>query len=397
MSRASSHSRRSRVLLMISILCFILVAFGLRLLYVTRISLYIDEFTSIWAARLILQRGLPLTPASVIYHRGILFSYVEALSTLLFGSSEEASRLPSVFIAGVAVSCLYLVGRRMFSQRSALIAAAFLSFAPQAVVWGGRARMYALLQLLVLLAVYYLYAGVVESKRGMYPCLFVVCFVAAIFTQEQAILLYPALLVAVAALGRWRWFTQRSGILTNVACCLAILSRYLLDRVGRPTQFELVQTAGLSSEPIAGLLSALRAYLSFFSHPDQMLLSILWILGSIYALRAIARPGNSLGSRDKRWLESLGFLYVVFTLTVLEMLLAGGAPWSDPRYFFMVLPLFILGASATLERTLVLIWERLPGARAELTGSLPWPVMGSVLGVIAVVYLPGVNLSLIHI
>ncbi len=395
MSQASSYSRRSCIV-SISILSFVLVAFGLRLLYVTRISPYIDEFTSIWAAKLILQKGLPLTPAGAIYHRGILFSYVEALSTSLFGFSKEASRMPSVFIAVVTVPCLYLVGRRMLGDRSGLFAVAFLSFAPQAVVWGARARMYALLQLLALLAVYFLYAAIVESRKGIHLVLFVVFFTSAIFAQEQAVLLYPALLVAVAALGHWRWLTQRRGVLTNVVCCAAILSRYLLDRVGRPTQFELVQTAGSSLEPTAGLLSALRAYLSFFSHPDQILLSTLWILGSICALRAIASRGNSLGPRGKRWWESLAFLYVVFTLTVLEMLLAGGAPWSDPRYFFMVLPLFILGASATLERTLALIWERLPGARAEMIGSLPWPVIGSLLGLIAVVYLPGVNNILSH-
>jgi 4-amino-4-deoxy-L-arabinose transferase-like glycosyltransferase len=188
MSQASGHSRRSPALL-ISILLLVLVAFGLRLLYVTRISPYIDEFTSIWAAKLILQKGLPLTPAGAIYHRGILFSYVEALSTSLFGFSEEASRMPSVFIAVVTVPCLYLVGRRMLGDRSGLFAVAFLSFAPQAVVWGARARMYALLQLLALLAVYFLYAAIVESRKGIHLVLFVVCFTGAIFAQEQAVLL----------------------------------------------------------------------------------------------------------------------------------------------------------------------------------------------------------------
>ncbi len=389
MSQASSYSRRSSVV-PISMLLLVLVAFGLRLLYVTRISLYIDEFTSIWAAKLILQSGFPLTPAGVVYHRGILFSYVEALSTFLFGFSEGASRMSSVFIAVLAVPCLYLVGRRMFSHRSGLFAAAFLSFAPQAVIWGARARMYALLQLLALLTVYFLYVGIVESRKGIYPVLFVVCFTGAIFAQEQAILLYPALLIAVIALGHWRWFLQRRGVLINALCCLAILGRYLLDRVGRPTQLELVQAAGLPSGLIEGLMTSLRAYLSFFLHLEQLVLTVLSIAGLIYALRLIARNRKSLGSAEKRWLESLAFLYVVFAVTVVEMFLAGGAPWSDPRYFFMVLPLFILGASASLDRTLVLIWKRLPGTSSRMGGP-PWPVVCSLLGVIAVVYLPGVN------
>ncbi len=389
MSQASSYSGRS-CLVPISILLFVLVAFGLRLLYVTRISLYIDEFTSIWAAKLILQSGLPLTPAGVIYHRGILFSYVEALSAFLFGFSEEASRMPSVFIAVVTVPCLYLVGRRMLGDKSGLFAAAFLGFAPQALVWGARARMYALLQLLALLAVYFLYAAIVESRKGIHAVLFFVCFTGAIFAQEQAILLCPALLVGVIVLGHWGWFFQRRGVLINALCCLAILGRYLLDRVGRPTQLELVQAAGLPSGLLEGLMTGSSAYLSFFLHPDQLVLTVLSISGSVYALRLIAGNRKSLGFAEKRWLESLAFLYVVLAVTVVEMMLAGGAPWSDPRYFFMILPLFILGASASLDRTLLIIWKRLPGAGSRV-GVPPWSVVCSLLGVIAVVYLPGMN------
>jgi len=395
MSQESNRSWRSSIPFIL-ILLLILVTFGLRLVYVTRISLYIDEFTSIWAAKLILQRGLPLTPAGVIYHRGIFFSYVEAFSTFLFGFSEEAGRMASVFIAVVTVPCLYLVGRRLFSGGSGLLAATFLSFAPQAIVWGGRARMYALLQLLALLAVYFLYVGVVESRRGIYQASFIICFCGAIFTQEQAVLLYPALVVALIVLGRWRWFFQRRGILVNALCCLAILGRYLLDRVGRPTQFELVQAAGPSLGLVEDLMASLSAYLSFFLHPDQLLLTILCILGLICAIGAITTGGKNLGPREKKWLESLVFVYVVFGLTVLEMLLAGGERWSDPRYFFMVLPLFILAASITLDRAVILIWERLPGARAaalstEMMRIPSWPVVCSLVGVIAVVHLPGVN------
>lgn len=377
------------------IFLLILTAFGLRLLYLTRISLYIDEFTSIWAGRLILQRGLPLTPAGVVYHRGILFSYVVALSSRLFGASAEASRVASVFIATVTIPCLFLVGRRMFSDRTGLFAAAFLSFAPQAIAWGGRARMYALLQLLSLLAAYFLFAGTVESQRRTHLYLFLVCFWCAVFTQEQAILLYPALLLAVVALGRWRWLFRRRGILINALCCLSILSRYLLDQVGRPTQLELVQATSASSGLARELTTALTAYLSFFLHPDQLLLTILCGVGVVLMLRALAERG-ALAPERRSWFESLGFLYLVLVSAVVEMLVVGGARWSDPRYLFMILPLLILGASSSLDRVLALVSERLPTLSwadfsSEMVGSSAWPVMCSVVGVIAVAYLPAVK------
>ena len=76
----------------------ILVALALRLLYLERISLYIDEFTTMWAAKRILDYGLPWTPAGVLYLRGVLFSYLDALFIYLLGFSEGAARLPSVLV-----------------------------------------------------------------------------------------------------------------------------------------------------------------------------------------------------------------------------------------------------------------------------------------------------------
>lgn len=374
------------------VLLLILVTFGLRLLYLTRISLYIDEFTSIWAGRLILQRGLPLTPAGVIYHRGMLFSYVEALAGLLFGFSEKASRMPSVFIACVTVACLYLVGRRMLSDSSGLLAAAFLTFVPQAIEWGGRARMYSLLQLLSLLAVYSLFEAVVRRKRQLYGYLFVLCFFGAVFSQGQAVLLYPALVVAILALGQWRWFLQRRALLVNALCWLTILGRYLLDQIGRPTQWELVQAADPSSGLAESLVGGLRAYLSFFLHPDQVLLTALCIVPLAYALLAIGRGRKNLDQAEKRWLGSLAFLYVVLLVIIVEMLVVGGERWSDARYFFIVLPLLMLIASSGLDRTGVLVRERTVRAGfGKLAGVASGPVLYSLVVLIGLAYLPGMD------
>ncbi len=391
MARGSSVSRRSQAIF-VALLLLVLVAFGLRLVYASQISLYIDEFTSIWAGKLILQRGLPLTPAGVIYHRGILFSYVEALAGLLFGFGEMASRMPSVFISCVAVTCLYLVGRRMLSDSSGLLAAAFLTFVPLAMVWGGRARMYSLLQLLSLLTVYSAFEAVMGRQRRRYEYLFVLSFFGAVFSQEQAVLLYPALVVAILALGQWRWFVQRRTLMVNALCWLTILGRYVLDQVGRPTQWELVQTSGTSSAQAESLIGGLRAYLSFFLHPDQVLLTALCIVAFAHALLAIGRGRKNLDQAQKRWLRSVGFLYVVLVVIVAEMLVAGGERWSDARYFFMVLPLFVLIASSGLDRTVVSVRglaERAGSGR--LSGVASGPVLYSLVVLVGLAYLPGIH------
>ncbi len=391
MAQGSSLSRRSPAVF-VALLLLCLAAFGLRLVYASRISPYIDEFTSIWAGKLILQRGLPLTPAGVIYHRGILFSYVEGLSGLLFGFGEMASRMPSVFIACVTVACLYLVGRRMLSDSSGLFAAAFLTFFPLAIVWGGRARMYSLLQLLSMLAVYSLFEAVLGRKRQLYEYLFVLCFFGAVFSQEQAVLLYPALVVAILALGQWRWFLQRRTLLVNALCWFTILGRYLLDQIGRPTQWELVQGAGTSSGQVESLMGGLRAYLSFFLHPDQVLLTALCILAFAHALLAITRDRKNLDQVEERWLRSVAFLYVVLLVIVAEMLVAGGERWSEARYFIMVLPFLVLIASSGLDRTVVSVRglaERAGSGR--LSGIASGAALYSLVVLIGLAHLPGMH------
>lgn len=57
----------------------------LRGLFAQRISLYFDEFTTLWAAKTILQRGIPLFPSGNFYSHGLLFTYLEAPFLWAFG------------------------------------------------------------------------------------------------------------------------------------------------------------------------------------------------------------------------------------------------------------------------------------------------------------------------
>ena len=52
---------------------------ALRWRYATEISLYVDEFTTLWGAQRILELGAPILPSGVLYTRGLLNTYVTAL------------------------------------------------------------------------------------------------------------------------------------------------------------------------------------------------------------------------------------------------------------------------------------------------------------------------------
>src|SRR5512136_1687023 len=87
-----------------SILLFMtLAAFGLRLAYLLRSHPFFDEFTTVLAARAILQCGLPLLPSGLFYEHGLLFTYLDAPLVGLAGLADNeglfiAARLPSLIL-----------------------------------------------------------------------------------------------------------------------------------------------------------------------------------------------------------------------------------------------------------------------------------------------------------
>lgn len=377
---------RGRAFVLLTLGGLILVALALRLLYLGRISLYIDEFTTMWAAKRILEHGLPWTPAGVLYLRGVLFSYLDALFIYLLGFSEGAARLPSVLAGVLSVALIYLLGRRLFSPAVGLVAAALLTFAPEAIVWSGRARMYALLQLLVLLAALFLY----EIERPKYRWALLLSFWGAVFAHAEAMILYPAMLLAMAFRQSWRWILGRRGILLNLPFILALVSRYALDKVGRG-QLEAVQTIRPYLHFPTEVRGSLRAYSRFFLEPQQFPLTLLLLLGLLYlGARWVGRrvKGGALeqpGIEGQRWERGLIFLAILFGLPLLEMVAFAGSTWRAPRYLFMLLPFLYLIASALSVGAMGWITSRL----APSGGERLWWLATLLLVVLAsLLYLP---------
>jgi len=105
------------------------------------VSPFVDEYISIWAARKILEQGIPLLAAGTIYDHGLLFSYLDALFLGLLGMSETVARFPTLLVSTLTIPLAFLLGRRLLSPGAGLLAALLLALDPEAIVWGGRARM----------------------------------------------------------------------------------------------------------------------------------------------------------------------------------------------------------------------------------------------------------------
>lgn len=333
----------------LTLLVLLVAAAVLRWLYINRISLFFDEFTSLWAAKTVLQRGLPLFPTGNFYTHGLLFTYLEAPFLWAFGLEETWLRLPSLLIGMSTVIATFFVGRQLFSDGAGLVAAAAVAMDPEAIAWGGRVRMYALLQLLVLLAVYAFYQGAIAGDRPWQRWFALGLLVAAMFTHAEAALLLPALALAVLSARGMRWSLRPSVVgpfLLGVGGFAVVifgvdLAAMLGVELGKASHLEAIhEVRPYLSTPTTDLLSGMQGFAPAFLDPWRLPFTLLAVVGLIY-----------LFSRPERR-SPLVYLYLVLGTALAELFFLAGATWQTPRYAFMLLPLLWLIAGEVLTRRL---------------------------------------------
>ncbi len=334
-----------RRLILMLLLAFVTAAAVLRWLYTQRVSLFFDEYISLYAAKTVLQRGLPLLPSGNFYTHGLLFTYLESLFLAIFGLDETILRLPSLLLSIGTVILVFAIGRQLFSPTAGLVAAAAAALDPEAIIWGGRARMYTLLQLLVLLAVWVFYWAAIKEDHPRRRWLALGLLVAAMFAQAEAALLLPALGLALLVARGVRWCLRPS-----------VVGPFLLGLVG----FALVISGGSLGEashleqigevrpyltvPGSSLLSGLRGFAPAFVDLWRLPFALLALAGLVYLVR---RPGRR---------SPLLYLYLVLAVVLAELLFLAGPTWQIPRYVFMLMPLLWLIGGAVVDRWLRPAW-----------------------------------------
>jgi 4-amino-4-deoxy-L-arabinose transferase-like glycosyltransferase len=364
-----------------------------RLTYLTTVSPHVDEYATLLAAQKIVEHGYPLLPSGSIYLPGVLFSYLDALFIYLFGFSEEVARLPNLLIGLSSIPLIYLLGKRMFSRGVGLLAAALLTFNPEAIVWSGRARMYALQQLAVILALRCFYEGFIggdddrrcsarSPDRPRY--LFTLFFIAALLSQTTTVLLFPPLLLAILVRRGWRWFFKLDVLGPLFLSGVGVLATFIFNAVAKPLTslqsflafwpilakvniYGPVVSAGERPflEPYLGWgLKSSFFFREFFWLLPYLPLTLLFLLGFVYFLKPL------LPSSSKQLLRrvadfqgqsaALIFCYGTFSGVMAEVFLLVGETWRRPRYLFLLLPIYFLLAAGTLAQGLAWLGRHLP-------------------------------------
>ena len=353
------HSHRVRTIVVTTggLLLVLGVAFWLRWRYVQEISLYVDEFTTLWAAKRVLATGAPLMPSGVLYTRGLLASYVTALAAAIGGLTYTVGRLTSVFFGLATIVTIFATGRREWNARVGWLAAVGLALLPEAIVWSSRARFYAQLQFFVLLTLWAAYAAIRDPHPTNQPStdaaspvrwrhlLFAGFFVLALFSQEQTILLYPPILLATVIWRGWRYLRQPQVWPAHVICLAAMAARFAVEIVGQPGYFETIQAA----RPYVGLIfdvpAAWAAYDPLLLAPARLPWTLGAILAVVVALLALARRKGRV--RDlPLFHQATLFFALQFAFVLLFVLTLVGGQWRETRYLFLVQPCWLLVGAA---------------------------------------------------
>jgi len=360
-NKATIKSRAGPNVALLGLLVVLLVGLGLRLAYLLGASPFADEYSSVIAARGILSQGLPLLPSGFFYGHDVLFSYAAAGAAFLGPDDLIAVRVLSLLASLGSIALTYVAGRRLFSWRAGLLAAALVALSPVGVLWGARARAYALEQFLTLVAFLLFYLGV-EDERPAWRRLGLLILVAAVYVHPEAAFLLAGLALAVLVLRGPRWWLHLDRLIEFALAGVGVVGRYLLQNVvagGEVGGFSTIADARPTFGFLANWGNGFRAAGSFLLAGPMLPATALALIAILVAV---------VYRNNERWAYAIRFLALSLAAILLQMVFVIGGTWQSARYLVFALPLLFLLAGAGLDTIGEWLSPRLP--RQAVTAGL---------------------------
>jgi hypothetical protein len=252
------------------------------------------------------------------------------------GTGEWSLRLPSMIAATALVPAIYLVARRMTTERTALLAATLATISPLVHYYAIEARNYSLVQLLALMVMYAFYGAFREPQVQRFWWLLFLCLAALLLTHNIAIFLLPVPLFLAAWLGgdRRKLIVGRTALVI-LAAFLVYVPWFLqaLDNSQRGVgdwikHFWITTPPALAiirSIEVLGFAGAYPSYLGYLAHLGDKTSVFVRALGLVFGcgllLLALAPLGKAMPKLrlEKRVLA--GFLFGPLAATFVYSLL----------------------------------------------------------------------------
>jgi hypothetical protein len=353
-----------RTWLINGLLClFILIGFGLRLIFIYRYIFHADEFLSLLAVARITELGLPVLPSGRFYDTGLLYSFVAAVFAIFLGSEEGLIRWASLWFSILIIPLSYQVAKKIFlTPWAGLFAALIMAIYSESILWGGRVRMYSMGQFLYLLAILFIWTGFANANRRR-RFIGYAFFFLGLFTHYVLILMAPPMALALMAIAwtrqRFNWQMLRRRELVGELLLVAVLliasvliqqfsfhadiaATEDIEAVHESTNL-LVRIVGSVLEP-SGFWGGWESMEHYLSISSQRPLTILAGVGLL---------NESWRYSTKNWRASdraALFISLSAGLLILEMMALFDDRWRHGRYYFVVLfPLLVMLAAYAIK------------------------------------------------
>jgi mannosyltransferase len=137
----------------ITLLAIILIGAFLRVYQLGAQSIWFDESSSVYIAKLSFTQFAQVLPT--LERSPPLYFLILHYWVILFGTSEFAVRLLSALFGVLALPMIYVLGRQLFNEEVGLVAALILALSSFNIQYSQEARMYSLMVLLALLSMYF--------------------------------------------------------------------------------------------------------------------------------------------------------------------------------------------------------------------------------------------------
>lgn len=322
MRRLAAHRERRWLLL-----ALIMLGWGWRLFGLDFQSLWRDEVDSLlFATR-------PLAQALAMFTRpgenGPLYFFLLRPWLALAGHTEYAMRFPSAVAGVLALPLIFVWGRRLFGAKIGLLATLLLAVNPYHVWYSQEAKMYSLLVVLVMLALWAFVWALEKGGLGRW-LLWLALTSISFYIHVLAVLVIPLQMLWFILQPQWRRRWRAYGL------ALAVLILPYVPLVW--WQWKLFNNptfrTGHPFVPLANMLQIL-----FMAQIQGIpLQGGVWVYAPIFFLLLAAAflPG---GARRAKWLLACWWLFPPLALYLITL----RTPLFSERYLIWIMPALLLG------------------------------------------------------
>ncbi len=195
----------------------LLIALILRVINLDQ-SFWLDEAINVNVVKELGYRQLALDYSLGDFHPP-LFHLILKVWTLIFPVSEVTTRMLSVLLGVGSVFVTYLIAKKLFEEKTALIASVLLATAPLHIYYSQEARMYMLAAFLASISVYF-FVSLIKKENILLWMGFIISTATLLYSDYLPYLLLPTYVVYLAF---FRKNIKKSTLLSFVPAFLLIL------------------------------------------------------------------------------------------------------------------------------------------------------------------------------